>query len=196
MGFPIIFNLPAVAIVALITWVLVLGIKESAWANTVMVIIKLAILAFFIAVGAFWVRPDNWTPFMPNGWNGVFVGASLIFFAYIGFDAVSTAAEEAKNPQKDMPRAMMISLAVTSIIYIVVTLVMTGLVPWREHGNADPLASAFTARGYDWAAGIISFGAIVSMASVLLVFQLGQPRIFFSMARDGLLPPIAARLHK
>ncbi len=196
LGFPIIFNLPAVAIVALITWVLVIGIKESAWANTVMVILKLAILAFFILIGAFWVRPENWSPFMPNGWNGVFVGASLIFFAYIGFDAVSTAAEEAKNPQKDMPRAMMISLGVTSVIYIVVTLVMTGLVPWRDHGNADPLASAFSARGYDWAAGVISFGAIVSMASVLLVFQLGQPRIFYSMARDGLLPPIAARLHK
>ncbi|CAA9331389.1 MAG: Uncharacterized amino acid permease, GabP family [uncultured Gemmatimonadetes bacterium] len=196
LGFPIIFNLPAVAIVALITWVLVIGIKESAWANTVMVILKLAILAFFILIGAFWVRPENWTPFMPNGWHGVFTGASLIFFAYIGFDAVSTAAEEAKDPQRDMPRAMMISLAVTSVIYIIVTLVMTGLVPWRDHGNADPLASAFSARGYDWAAGVISFGAIVSMASVLLVFQLGQPRIFYSMARDGLLPPIAARLHK
>jgi APA family basic amino acid/polyamine antiporter len=161
-----------------------------------MVILKLAILAFFILMGAFWVRPENWTPFMPNGWHGVFTGASLIFFAYIGFDAVSTAAEEAKNPQRDMPRAMMISLAVTSVIYIIVTLVMTGLVPWRDHGNADPLASAFTARGYDWAAGVISFGAIVSMASVLLVFQLGQPRIFYSMARDGLLPPFAAKLHK
>jgi APA family basic amino acid/polyamine antiporter len=132
---------------------------------------------------------------MPNGWNGVFVGASLIFFAYIGFDAVSTAAEEAKNPQRDMPRAMMLSLLVTSIIYIVVTLVMTGLVPWTQHATADPLAQAFTERGYDWAAGIISFGAIISMASVLLVFQMGQPRIFFSMARDGLLPQFAAKLH-
>lgn len=194
-GFHVIFNLPAVLIVALITWVLVIGIRESAWANTVMVILKLAILAFFIIIGAFWVRPENWTPFMPNGWNGVFVGASLIFFAYIGFDAVSTAAEEAKNPQRDMPRAMIGSLLITSVIYIVVTLVMTGLVPWTEHGNADPLASAFTARGYDWVAGIISFGAIVSMASVLLVFQLGQPRIFFAMARDGLLPQWAAKLH-
>ena len=195
LGFPVIVNVPAVAIVALITWVLVIGIRESAWANTVMVILKLAILLFFILIGAVWVRPENWTPFMPNGWNGVFVGASLIFFAYIGFDAVSTAAEEAKNPQRDMPRAMMLSLLVTSVIYIVVTLVMTGLIPWQQHGNADPLASAFSQRGYDWAAGVISFGAIVSMASVLLVFQLGQPRIFFSMARDGLLPPFAAKLH-
>ncbi|HEU4556795.1 MAG TPA: amino acid permease [Longimicrobium sp.] len=195
LGFPVIFNLPAVLIVALITWILVIGIRESAWANTVMVILKLAILVFFIAIGAFWVRPENWTPFMPNGWNGVFVGASLIFFAYIGFDAVSTAAEEARDPQRDMPKAMILSLLVTSVIYIVVTLVMTGLVPWNQHGTADPLAQAFSERGYNWAAGIISFGAIIAMASVLLVFQLGQPRIFFSMARDGLLPPIAAKLH-
>ena len=195
LGVPVVFNLPAVLIVSLITWVLVIGIRESAWANTVMVVLKLGILLFFIAIGAFWVRPENWTPFMPNGWQGVFTGASLIFFAYIGFDAVSTAAEEAKDPQRDMPRAMILSLLVTSVIYIVVTLVMTGLVPWDQHGNADPLASAFSSRGYHWAAGVISFGAIVSMASVLLVFQLGQPRIFFSMARDGLLPPFAARLH-
>jgi basic amino acid/polyamine antiporter, APA family len=194
-GFPVIFNLPAVLIVALITWILVIGIRESAWANTVMVILKLAILFFFIAIGSFWVKPANWHPFMPNGWQGVFSGAALIFFAYIGFDAVSTAAEEARNPQRDMPRAMIMSLAVTSVIYIVVTLVMTGLVPWNAHGSADPLAAAFTERGYDWAAGIISFGAIIAMASVLLVFQMGQPRIFYSMARDGLLPPFAAKLH-
>jgi APA family basic amino acid/polyamine antiporter len=194
-GVPMIFNLPAVAIVALITWILVIGIRESAWANSVMVILKLVILGFFILMGAMWVKPANWHPFMPNGWQGVFTGASLIFFAYIGFDAVSTAAEEAKDPQKDMPRAMMLSLLVTSVIYIVVTLVMTGLVPWNQMGNADPLASAFASRGYNWAAGIISFGAIIAMASVLLVFQMGQPRIFYSMARDGLLPPFAAKLH-
>ncbi|MDP9349886.1 MAG: amino acid permease [Gemmatimonadota bacterium] len=196
LGFPIIFNLPAVLIVALITWILVIGIRESAWANTAMVILKLAILLFFIVIGAVWVRPENWSPFMPNGWTGVFSGAALIFFAYIGFDAVSTAAEEAQNPQRDMPRAMMWSLGVTSIVYIVVTLVMTGLVPWDQHGTADPLAQAFRERGYDWVAGIISFGAVVAMASVLLVFQLGQPRIFFSMARDGLLPGWAAKLHR
>lgn len=195
LGFHIIFNLPAVLIVALITWVLVVGIRESAWANTAMVALKMAILLFFIAVGAFWVRPENWTPFAPNGWAGITSGAALIFFAYIGFDAVSTAAEEAKNPQRDMPRAMMWSLGITSVLYVLVTLVMTGLVPWNLHGTADPLASAFMDRGYDWAAGIISFGAVIAMASVLLVFQLGQPRIFFSMARDGLLPPWAARIH-
>ena len=194
-GLKIIFNLPAVLIVALITWVLVIGIRESARVNSVMVVIKLAILFFFVAVGAFWVRPENWTPFAPNGWAGITAGAALIFFAYIGFDAVSTAAEEAENPQRDMPRAMISSLVITSIIYVIVTLVMTGLIPWNQHGTADPLASAFVDRGYDWAAAIISIGAVVSMATVLLVFQLGQPRIFFSMARDGLLPGWAAKLH-
>ncbi|MCI0434836.1 MAG: amino acid permease [Gemmatimonadetes bacterium] len=195
LGVPIIFNLPAVLIVLAITWILVIGIRESAWANSAMVVLKLLILGFFVAIGAFWVRPENWSPFMPNGWQGVTTGAALIFFAYIGFDAVSTAAEEAKNPQRDLPRAMIWSLVVTSIIYMIVTLVMTGLVPWDQHGTADPLASAFQGRGYNWAAGIISIGAIVSMASVLLVFQLGQPRIFFSMARDGLLPSWAAKIH-
>jgi len=194
-GLPFIFNLPAVLIVAAITWILVIGIRESAWANTAMVILKLIILAFFIAIGSFWVKPENWTPFAPNGWQGIATGAALIFFAYIGFDAVSTAAEEAKNPQRDLPRAMIYSLIVTSVIYMVVTLVMTGLVPWNQHGTADPLAAAFQARGYNWAAGIISFGAVIAMASVLLVFQLGQPRIFFSMARDGLLPQWAAKIH-
>lgn len=194
-GVPIIFNLPAVLIVAAITWILVKGIRESAWANTAMVVLKLLILGFFVAIGAFWVQPENWTPFAPNGWQGITTGAALIFFAYIGFDAVSTAAEEAKKPQRDLPRAMIYSLIITSVIYMVVTLVMTGLVPWDQHGTADPLAAAFTARGYDWAAGIISLGAVVAMASVLLVFQLGQPRIFFSMARDGLLPAWASKVH-
>jgi APA family basic amino acid/polyamine antiporter len=195
LGLRVIFNLPAVLIVGLITWVLVIGIRESARTNSIMVVVKLAILLFFVAVGAFWVRPENWTPFAPNGWAGITAGAALIFFAYIGFDAVSTAAEEAENPQRDMPRAMIGALVVTSIIYVIVTLVMTGLIPWNQHGTADPLASAFVDRGYDWAAAIISIGAVVSMASVLLVFQLGQPRIFFSMARDGLLPGWAAKLH-
>jgi APA family basic amino acid/polyamine antiporter len=194
-GLPLIFNLPAVLIVAAITWVLVVGIRESARANNLMVSLKLGILGLFIAVGAFWVEPENWRPFMPNGWNGVFTGAALIFFAYIGFDAVSTAAEEARDPQRDMPRAMIGSLVITSLIYIVVTLVLTGLMPWQEHGTANPLASAFTNRGHGWVAGVVSLGAVISMASVLLVFQLGQPRIFFAMARDGLLPEWAARVH-
>jgi len=194
-GLPIIFNLPAVLIVLLITWVLVIGIRESAWANTAMVVLKLLILCFFIAIGITWVQPENWTPFAPNGWAGISAGAAIIFFAYIGFDAVSTAAEECRNPQRDLPRAMIWSLIITSIIYIVVTLVLTGILPWQQHAVADPLAAAFQNRGYHWAAGLIAFGAVVSMASVLLVFQLGQPRIFFSMARDGLLPQWAAKIH-
>jgi APA family basic amino acid/polyamine antiporter len=195
LGLPIIFNLPAVLIVLLITWVLVIGIRESAWANTAMVVLKLLILVLFVGIGTVWVEPANWTPFAPNGWPGIAAGAAIIFFAYIGFDAVSTAAEEAKNPQRDLPRAMILSLLVTSVLYVAVTLVMTGLLPWDQHATADPLAAAFEARGYDWVAGVISLGAIVSMASVLLVFQLGQPRIFFSMARDGLLPQWAAKVH-
>ena len=194
-GFPVIFNLPAVLIVALITWVLVRGVKESAWTNTGMVVLKLGILAFFIIAGAFYVRPENWTPFAPNGFHGVWTGAALIFFAYIGFDAVSTAAEESKNPQKDMPFAMMMSLAVTSVIYIVTTLVLTGLVPWEHLGTAEPLATAFGERGLNAGAMLISIGALAATTSVLLVFQMGQPRIFYSMARDGLLPPWAAKVH-
>ena len=194
-GFPIILNLPAVAIVAAITWILVRGIRESAWMNAGMVVLKLGILAFFVIAGAFYVRPENWTPFAPNGFHGVWTGAALIFFAYIGFDAVSTAAEESKNPQKDMPFAMMMSLAVTSVIYIIVTLVLTGLVPWEMLGTAEPLATAFGERGLNVGAALVSIGALAATTSVLLVFQLGQPRIFYAMARDGLLPPWAAKVH-
>ncbi|HEX7051638.1 MAG TPA: amino acid permease [Longimicrobiales bacterium] len=194
-GLPIIFNLPAVAIVLVITWVLVVGIRESAWFNTAMVVVKLAILGFFLLFGAFYVRPDNWVPFAPNGFSGVWVGASLIFFAYIGFDAVSTAAEESRNPQKDMPFAMIASLVITSLLYIAVTAVLTGMLPWDQLGTAEPLATAFVDRGLDFAAGVISFGAVIATTSVLLVFQLGQPRIFYAMARDGLLPKWAAAIH-
>jgi APA family basic amino acid/polyamine antiporter len=195
-GLPIIFNLPAVAIVALITWVLVRGVRESAWANTIMVIVKLAILVFFLVIGLKYVRPENWRPFAPNGFTGIWTGASLIFFAYIGFDAISTAAEESRNPKRDMPFAIIMSLVVTSILYIAITAVLTGMLPWNQLGTAEPLATAFTERGLNVAAGIISFGAIVATTSVLLVFQLGQPRIFYAMARDGLLPGWAATVHK
>lgn len=194
-GIPFIFNLPAVLIVAFITWILVIGIRESARFNTAMVAVKLGILFVFIVVGAFYVRPENWRPFAPNGFAGIWTGASLIFFAYIGFDAISTAAEEAKNPQRDMPRAMIGSLVVTSILYILVTIVLTGLLPWHQLGTAEPLATAFAARGLDIMAGVIAIAALFATASVLLVFQLGQPRIFFSMARDGLLPNWASRVH-
>ncbi len=195
-GMPLIFNLPAFGIVALVTWILVVGVRESAWANTMMVIIKIGILLFFLAMGVKYVRPENWQPFAPNGFQGVWTGASLIFFAYIGFDAVSTAAEESKNPKRDMPFAILMSLLITSILYIAVTAVLTGMLPWQQLGTAEPLVTAFTERGLDIAAGVIAFGAVIATTSVLLVFQLGQPRIFYAMARDGLLPGWAATVHK
>jgi APA family basic amino acid/polyamine antiporter len=195
IGFPIIFNLPAFLIVALVTVVLVRGVSESAWFNSAMVILKLAIIAFFLIVGAFYVKPDNWTPFAPNGWRGIASAAAIIFFAYIGFDAVSTAAEETRDPQRDMPRGIIASLVVCTIIYIAVALVLTGMLPWTNLGTAEPLATAFSALGMHWTAGIISLGAVFATTSVLVVFQLGQPRIFFSMARDGLLPAWAAKIH-
>jgi APA family basic amino acid/polyamine antiporter len=160
-----------------------------------MVALKLVIIAFFIIVGAFYVKPENWTPFAPNGFRGISSAAAIIFFAYIGFDAVSTAAEETKNPQRDMPIAMMASLIICTIIYILVAVVLTGLTKWDQLGTAEPLATAFSSQGMHWAAGIISLGAVFATTSVLVVFQLGQPRIFFAMARDGLLPQWAAKVH-
>lgn len=194
-GIPIVFNFLAVLIVAIITWLLVIGVKESARTNNIMVAIKLIILFFFVYAGIKYVRPENWTPFMPNGFQGVWTGASLIFFAYIGFDAISTAAEECKNPGKDMPIGIIGSLIICTLIYIVVAVVLTGMVPWNHLGVADPLAAAFAYVGSDVAAGVVAFGAVISMTAVLLVFQYGQPRIFFSMSRDGLLPPVFRKVH-
>jgi APA family basic amino acid/polyamine antiporter len=194
-GVPFIFNLPAFLIVMLVTWVLVRGVSESAWFNSAMVVLKLAIIGFFLLVGAFYVKPDNWTPFAPNGWAGISTAAAIIFFAYIGFDAVSTAAEETKDPQRDMPFGIIASLVVCTIIYILVALVLTGMLPWTELNTAEPLATAFSALGMHWTAGVIALGAVIATTSVLVVFQLGQPRIFFTMARDGLLPAWAARVH-
>jgi len=195
LGFHLIFNFLAVAIVALVTWILVIGVKESARANNVMVVLKLLILLFFIGVGALYVKPANWSPFMPNGFSGVWIGASLIFFAFIGFDAVSTAAEECRNPGRDMPIGIIGSLVICTIIYIATAAVLTGIAPWQQLGVANPLAAVFAGIGLNWAAGIVSLGAVISMTAVLLVFQLGQPRIFFSMSRDGLLPKYFARVH-
>ena len=194
-GIPLIFNLPAFLIVVAVTIVLVRGISESAWFNSAMVVLKLAIIAFFLVVGAFYVKPENWTPFAPNGFTGVWSAAAIIFFAYIGFDAVSTAAEETRDPQRNMPIGIIASLVVCTLIYIVVAAVLTGMLPWTQLGTAEPLATAFSARGMNWAAGVISLGAVFATTSVLVVFQLGQPRIFFSMARDGLLPAWFAKVH-
>jgi APA family basic amino acid/polyamine antiporter len=195
LGVPIIFNLLAVTIVAAVTWILYIGIKESARANNVMVALKVIILLFFIAVGARYVQPQNWSPFMPNGFSGIWSGASLVFFAFIGFDAVSTAAEECRNPGRDMPIGILGSLLICTVLYVATAAVLTGLQPWHQLGVADPLAAVFARLGLNWAAGIVSLGAVISMTGVLLVFQMGQPRIFFSMSRDGLLPKYFAGVH-
>jgi APA family basic amino acid/polyamine antiporter len=194
-GIPLIINLPAILIVALITFVLVLGIKESSVFNTVIVVIKLVVVVGFMIVGIFYIKPSNWTPFAPHGWSGIATGAALIFFAYIGFDAVSTAAEEARNPQRDMPIGMITSLVICTVLYILITAVLTGILPYQQLGTAEPLATAMNYLHLDWAAGLVSFGAVISMTAVLLVFQLGQPRIFFSISRDGLLPRVFAAVH-
>jgi len=152
-------------------------------------------LALFVGVGALYMDPKNWVPFAPNGWRGIHQGAAIVFFAYIGFDAVSTAAEETKDPQRSMPRGILISLGVCTIIYVIVGLVATGLVPYQMLKGSDPLARAFEVAGLAWGQAFIAAGAIVSMTAVLLVFQLGQPRIFFSMSRDGLLPPWFRKVH-
>jgi APA family basic amino acid/polyamine antiporter len=195
LGHHVAINVPGIVIVGLITWVLVIGVRESAWLNNAMVVLKLAVLALFVGVGALYIDPKNWTPFAPNGWRGIHQGAAIVFFAYIGFDAVSTAAEETKDPQRNMPRGILGSLVICTVIYAVVGIVATGLVPYGQLKGSDPLARAFEAAGIGWGQAIISFGAIVSMTAVLLVFQLGQPRIFFSMSRDGLLPPVFRAVH-
>ena len=194
---PLVFNLPAFGIVAIITWLLVIGTKETAWVNTLMVVIKVAIIGLFLVVGVAYVKSQQWsTPaFAPNGLAGISVGAAIIFFSYIGFDAVSTAAEEARNPQRDIPRGIIWSLIICTVLYVGIAFVLTGIIPWDKLNVPDPLAVALQYIHADWAAGVLALGAVAAMTSVLLVFQLGQARIFMSMARDGLLPPWAARLH-
>ncbi|HTR20343.1 MAG TPA: amino acid permease [Gemmatimonadales bacterium] len=194
---PIVFNLPALVIVAVVTALLVVGTKESAWVNTIMVATKIGIIGLFLFVGWRFVRPAQWhTPsFAPNGLTGIGAGAAIIFFSYIGFDAVSTASEEAKNPQRDIPIGIIASLIICTVLYVAIALVLTGLIPWDQLNVPDPLAVALQYVHADWAAGILALGAVAAMTSVLLVFQLGQARIFMSMARDGLLPPWAARIH-
>jgi basic amino acid/polyamine antiporter, APA family len=194
-GHHVAVNIPGIVIVALITWLLVIGVKESANVNNAMVFLKLAVLALFVGVGLFYIDPRNWHPFAPNGWRGIHQGAAIVFFAYIGFDAVSTAAEETKDPQKNMPIGILGSLAICTVIYVIVGAVATGLVPYQQLRGADPLAKAFEVAGITWGQAIISLGATISMTAVLLVFQLGQPRIFFSMSRDGLLPPWFRTVH-
>ena len=205
LGFPIIANLPAFLVVALLTVVLVIGVKESANTNNAMVVLKLAIIVFFVGVGLFFLKPSLWTEpttggFAPNGFKGISAGAAIIFFSYIGFDAVSTAAEEANDPGKDMPFGIIMSLVVCTVIYMGLSIVMTGIAPWQKLGTAEPMITALQyADGppalLSAARFIIALGAVIAMGSVLLVFQMGQPRIFMSMARDGLLPKAFAKVH-
>jgi APA family basic amino acid/polyamine antiporter len=189
------FNLPAAAITVALTLLLVKGVRESARVNAVMVVFKVALVVAFVFVGAAYVQPAHWRPFAPNGFRGVWSGASLAFFSYIGFDAVSTAAEETRDPQRDLPRGMIASLVICSVLYVAVAAVMTGLVPYAELDTGDPMARALRAVGLAKAATLMALGAVVAVTAVLLVFQLGQTRILFAMARDGLLPPALARIH-
>ena len=195
-GIPIIVHLPAFAIVMLITWLLLLGVRESARANNILVVLKLAVLALFIAVGLANINPANYEPFAPNGFRGIHQGAAIVFFAYIGFDAISTAAEETKNPQRNMPIGILAGLGICTAIYVIVGAVLTGMTSYRELAVADPLAHALQQAGLTTASWIVALGAVISTSAVLLVFQYGQPRIFYAMARDGLLPRWAAKIHE
>ncbi|MXN89736.1 amino acid permease [Flavobacterium sp. Sd200] len=191
----IIFDLPAVIINVLITYLVYRGTKESKNFSNAMVIIKLLIVVLVIAVGIFYVDIDNWAPFMPNGFGGVMAGVSAVFFAYIGFDAVSTLAEESKNPQRDLPKGMIYSLVICTVLYIILALVLTGMVPYTALGVTDPLAEIFALKGVKWMLFIVSIAAVVAMTSVMLVFQLGQPRIWMTMSRDGLMPKKFSSIH-
>jgi APA family basic amino acid/polyamine antiporter len=200
-----ILNIPAIFLIAVLTALLVVGVKESAGFNNIVVAIKVAIIFLVIGFGFMFVNPDNWSPFIPPntgefgqfGWSGVVRGAGVIFFAYIGFDAVSTAAQEAKNPQRDMPIGILGSLAFCTVLYILMSLVMTGLVPYTQLNVPDPVYVALAAAGpgLSWLTKLISIGAMAGLASVVLVMLMGQPRIFYSMARDGLLPQVFGKVH-
>ncbi len=194
-GLKVILDLPALAIIALITWIVFRGMKESRNASNFLVVLKLAVVFLVIVLGGYYVNPDNWSPFAPNGASGILKGVSAVFFAYIGFDALSTTAEECKNPQRDLPKGMIYSLIICTILYVLLALVLTGMVSYKDLNVGDPLAKVFSDKGLKWIAGIIAVSAVFATASVLLVFQMGQPRIWMSMSRDGLLPKIFSRIH-
>jgi APA family basic amino acid/polyamine antiporter len=197
------FNIPAVLIIAVVTTLLVVGIKESASANNVIVFIKLAVVVLFIVLVVRHINPDNWTPFIPPntgdrehfGFSGVVAGAAIVFFAYIGFDAVSTAAQEAKNPQRDMPIGIIGSLVVCTVLYIAVAAIATGVMPYQQLDVPDPIARVADYAGLGIFASLIKMGAIAGLTSVILVQLLGQSRVFYSMSRDGLLPPLVQKIH-
>ncbi len=196
-GIHLVADLPAMLVTALVTYIVYIGIQESKRVNNIMVLLKLAVLMMVIGVGAFYVKPENFSPFSPNGVTGVLKGVSGVFFAYIGFDAISTTAEECKNPQRDLPRAMMYVLGVCTVIYIAVALVLTGMVKYDQLAVGDPLTFVFGPEGVNihWISGLVGVSAIIAIFTVLLVFQLGQPRIWMVMSRDGLLPRVFSKLH-
>ncbi|WP_426668454.1 amino acid permease [Mucilaginibacter sp. McL0603] len=194
-GVKFIANLPALLIVVIITYLVYIGIRETKKATNAMVILKIAIVIAVIAIGFFYVTPANWHPFMPNGFSGVMKGVSGVFFAYIGFDAISTTAEECQKPQRDLPRGMIYSLIICTVLYILIALVLTGMVNYKNLAVGDPLAYVFNQVHLSKISGIISFSAVIATASVLLIFQLGQPRIWMSMSRDGLLPKVFSKIH-
>lgn len=194
-GLKIIFNLPAVIINILITMVVYIGIKESKQVSNLMVLLKVLVILVVISVGFFYIDTANWNPFMPNGFSGVMASVSSVFFAYIGFDAISTTAEECRNPKRDLPRGMFYSLLICTVLYILLALVLTGMSSYQTLNVGDPLAFVFNTRGLHWIGGVVSASAIVAMTSVLLVFQMGQPRIWMSMSRDGLLPKRFSKIH-
>jgi len=194
-AFHLVADLPALFIIVLITALVYRGMKESRNASNMMVVVKLCIILLVIAVGVFYVDTDNWHPFAPNGVGGVLKGVSAVFFAYIGFDAISTTAEECKNPQRDLPRGMMWAIIICTVLYVIIALVLTGMVNYSELNVGDPLAFVFDKLNLKWMSGIIAVSAVVAMASVLLVFQMGQPRIWMSMSRDGLLPKRFSKVH-
>jgi amino acid transporter len=197
LGFPLVGDIPAVMINILATWVVYIGIRESKNVANAMVLLKILIVFLVIAVGAFYIQPKNLTPFAPNGLSGVLKGISGVFFAYIGFDAISTTAEECKNPKRDLPRAMFYALGICTVLYVLISLVLTGVVSYKNLNVGDPLAYVFGPEGANvpWVSAVVSGSAIVALFSVLLVFQLGQPRIWMVMGRDGLLPKKFAELH-
>ncbi|MGX5691477.1 amino acid permease [Arcticibacter tournemirensis] len=193
--FKLIADIPALAIVIAITYLVYVGIRETKRATNAMVILKIGIVIAVIVLGCFYITPENWTPFMPNGFRGVMRGVSGVFFAYIGFDAISTTAEECKNPQRDLPKGMIYSLVICTVLYILIALVLTGMVNYKELAVGDPLAFVFARVGLHQISYIISVSAVIATASVLLIFQMGQPRIWMSMSRDGLLPKAFSKIH-
>jgi len=188
-------NLPAAIIVLLVTVVLVLGVKESARATALIVVVKLAVIVFFLAVGFWSVEPANWSPFMPYGFKGVGAAAAIVFFAYIGFDAVSTTAEEARNPQRDLPISIIASLSICGVLYVLVSAVLTGIIPYTRIDIHAPVAEALRVIGFHWGAALVATGAVAGITSVLFVMMIGQIRVFFAMSRDGLLGPWLSKVH-